>query len=84
MSEVGRLALTPRARGRTSIPNFPALKLANLAWTPEFPGSNYHDIVTVAPATRLAYYLSKRAVAQPDATKRPDLGCTGGPFCVRP
>jgi hypothetical protein len=26
----------------------------------------------LAPASRLAYYLSKRTVAQPDATKRPD------------
>ena len=28
----------------------------------------------LAPANRLAYPLSKRTVAQPDATKRPDLG----------
>ncbi len=34
----------------------------------------------LAPANRLAYSLSKRTVAQPDATKRPERGCSDGPF----
>jgi hypothetical protein len=32
------------------------------------------------PTNRPAFFLSKRTVAQPDAMKRPDLGCSDGPF----